>query len=81
MKILITGADGFIGKTLSLRIGELAGHSAVLFTRNNTVSELSTLLDGVDAVTPLRRKKTSPWLFWRRLPKRRKTMRMGEANL
>jgi UDP-2-acetamido-2,6-beta-L-arabino-hexul-4-ose reductase len=53
MKILITGADGFIAKTLRIRISELAGHSAVLFTRSNTVDELPELLDGVDAVIHL----------------------------
>jgi UDP-2-acetamido-2,6-beta-L-arabino-hexul-4-ose reductase len=53
MKILITGADGFIAKTLRIRIHELAGYSTVLFTRSNHVSELPTLLDGVDAVIHL----------------------------
>lgn len=53
MKVLITGANGFIAKTLLIRIGELTGYSVVLFTRSNTVSELPALLDGVDAVIHL----------------------------
>jgi UDP-2-acetamido-2,6-beta-L-arabino-hexul-4-ose reductase len=53
MKILITGADGFIAKTLRIRISELTGYSVVLFTRKNTISELPELLDGVDAVIHL----------------------------
>jgi UDP-2-acetamido-2,6-beta-L-arabino-hexul-4-ose reductase len=52
MKILITGSNGFIGKTLQIRAAEL-NHSVVLFTRSNNVSELSDMLNGVDAVIHL----------------------------
>ncbi len=53
MKVLITGADGFIAKTLRIRVDELPEHSVVLFTRNNSVGELPALLEGVDAVIHL----------------------------
>lgn len=52
MKILITGADGFIGKNLCIRAREL-NHSIVTFTRNNALAELPTMLVGVDAVIHL----------------------------
>lgn len=53
MKVLITGADGFIGKTLSLRLSELPGFEVVTFTRTNAMGELPALLDGVDAIVHL----------------------------
>lgn len=53
MKVLITGADGFIAKTLRIRVNELPEHSVVLFTRNNSIGELPALLNGVDAVIHL----------------------------
>jgi UDP-2-acetamido-2,6-beta-L-arabino-hexul-4-ose reductase len=52
MKILITGANGFIGKTLSIRAKEL-NHEVIPFTRDNHVNELPILLNGVDAVIHL----------------------------
>ena len=53
MKVLITGADGFIAKTLRIRVSELPESSVVLFTRTNEISDLPALLDGVDAVIHL----------------------------
>lgn len=52
MKILVTGASGFIGKTLTLRATE-QGHTVVPFTREQRVSDLTHLLAGVDAVIHL----------------------------
>lgn len=52
MKILITGSDGFIGKTLSIRATEL-NHSVIPFTRTHAVADLPAILSGVDAVIHL----------------------------
>jgi UDP-2-acetamido-2,6-beta-L-arabino-hexul-4-ose reductase len=52
MKILVTGANGFIGKNLCIRAIEL-NHSVVSFTRTNSRSDLSSMLAGVDAVIHL----------------------------
>ncbi len=52
MKIVITGADGFIGKTLCIRAAEL-NHSVVSFTRGNSLSDLPAMLAGVEAVIHL----------------------------
>ena len=50
MKILITGADGFIGKNLQLHLAERQDVEVVCFTRNHDVAELPQLLQGVDFV-------------------------------
>jgi UDP-2-acetamido-2,6-beta-L-arabino-hexul-4-ose reductase len=52
MKILVTGANGFIGKTLTLRAKE-QGHDVVPFTREHRILDLPHLLAGVDAVIHL----------------------------
>ena len=52
MKILVTGADGFIGKTLCIRASEL-NHSVVSFTRDDSLSDLPAMLAGVEAVIHL----------------------------
>jgi UDP-2-acetamido-2,6-beta-L-arabino-hexul-4-ose reductase len=52
MKILVTGADGFIGKTLCIRANEL-NHTVVAYTRENDLTQLPTMLVGVDAVIHL----------------------------
>lgn len=50
MKILITGADGFIGKNFKLRLSEQPQHEIRLFTRNNSAKNIDELLDEVDFV-------------------------------
>ncbi|MGD8105575.1 UDP-2-acetamido-2,6-beta-L-arabino-hexul-4-ose reductase [Pantoea sp. FN0302] len=50
MKVLITGADGFIGKNLCLRLAEYSSVEVVSFTRRNEKHELPLLLQGVDFV-------------------------------
>lgn len=50
MKVLITGADGFIGKNLCLRLSERKDVQVETFTRENAVSDLPQLLDRVDFV-------------------------------
>lgn len=51
--ILVTGAHGFIGKNLSVRLGELQGVSVSSFGRGDDPTVLSGLLEKVDAVVHL----------------------------
>ena len=53
MRVLITGADGFIGKNMRVRLGELANFEVVQFTRASGADNLPALLDGIDAVVHL----------------------------
>lgn len=50
MKVLITGAQGFIGKNLGLHLAERKDVEVLEFTRQNAVSDLPRLLQGVDVV-------------------------------
>lgn len=50
MKILITGANGFVGKNLQLHLAERKDIDVVCFTRAQSVDDLPALLQGVDCV-------------------------------
>ena len=50
MKVLITGANGFVGKNLQLHLAERKDVQVVCFTRGDDVAQLPTLLQGVDFV-------------------------------
>lgn len=50
VKVLITGADGFIGKNLQLHLAERKDVEVVDFTRDHGVAQLPDLLQGVDFV-------------------------------
>lgn len=50
MRIMVTGANGFIGKNLLQHLAERADLEVVAFTRDNNPSNLKFLLDGVDFV-------------------------------
>ena len=50
MKVLITGASGFVGKNLQLLLAERKDVEVVCFTRTNHVEQLPFLLEGVDFV-------------------------------
>lgn len=50
MKVLITGANGFLGKNLQLHLAERKDVEVVCFTRNHDVAQLLELLQGVDFV-------------------------------
>lgn len=49
-KILITGANGFVGKNLQLHLSERKDIDVVCFTRAQAVQDLPALLQGVDCV-------------------------------
>jgi UDP-2-acetamido-2,6-beta-L-arabino-hexul-4-ose reductase len=50
LKVLITGANGFVGKNLRLDLAEHKDVEAVCFTREHSLDELPELLDGVGFV-------------------------------
>lgn len=50
MRILITGADGFIGQNLRVRLKELDQHEVFTFTRRQSDDELAELLNQADWV-------------------------------
>ena len=50
MKVLITGADGFIGKNLQLHLAERADVQVLCFTRAHSPAQLPAMLHGVDFV-------------------------------
>lgn len=50
MKVLITGANGFVGKNLQLHLAERKEVQVVCFNREHSAEQLPTLLQGVDFV-------------------------------
>lgn len=50
MKVLITGANGFIGRNLQLHLAERKDVQVRRFTRDDDAASLPALLDGVDFV-------------------------------
>lgn len=50
MKVLITGANGFIGKNLQLHLAVRKDVQVVCFTRSDDVAQLPAMLQGVDFV-------------------------------
>jgi UDP-2-acetamido-2,6-beta-L-arabino-hexul-4-ose reductase len=50
MKVLITGANGFIGKNLQLHLAERPEVQVVCFTRSDDLAKLPALIQGVDFV-------------------------------
>ena len=50
MKVLITGAGGFVGKNLQQHLAERKDVEVACFTRANTTAELPHLLEGVEFV-------------------------------
>lgn len=50
MKILVTGANGFIGKNLISRLKELKDHEVLTYTRSHDENELEKLLKKADFI-------------------------------
>ena len=53
MRVLVTGANGFIGKNLLLHFQEKGDIDVVPFTRDHNIDDLPALLEGVDWVFQL----------------------------
>ncbi len=53
MRILVTGARGFIGKNLVVRLGELADTEVLQFARGDSEEKLAALVAQADAVVHL----------------------------
>lgn len=53
MKVLVTGSNGFIGKNLIVRLGELEGYQAIAFNRSHSFDDLSNFVNKCDAVIHL----------------------------
>ena len=51
--VLITGVNGFIGKNLTVRLGELPGFSVLTFVRGDDVGQLPALVAQADVVIHL----------------------------
>jgi UDP-2-acetamido-2,6-beta-L-arabino-hexul-4-ose reductase len=50
MRVLVTGADGFVGKNLRLHLAERKDVEVVCFTRRNEIAELHAAMHAVDFV-------------------------------
>ena len=50
MKVLITGANGFLGKNLHIHLAERKDVQVVCFTRSDDLSQLPAMIQGVDFV-------------------------------
>ena len=50
MRVLITGANGFVGKNLAIHLQQIETMTVIPFTRANRIEELSELLGGVEWV-------------------------------
>lgn len=53
MKLLITGANGFVGRNLTVHLSELDDVHYATFTRGNELNELPKILNGVDCIIHL----------------------------
>ena len=53
MKVLITGSNGFIGRNLMVRLGELAGFDAIGFDREDSLDDLAERVGRADGVVHL----------------------------
>lgn len=53
MKVLVTGADGFVAKNLIVKLDELSGFDVLRFTRHTAADDLPELLMKADAVVHL----------------------------
>jgi UDP-2-acetamido-2,6-beta-L-arabino-hexul-4-ose reductase len=53
MKVLVTGSNGFIGKNLRIRLGELEDYEAIEFNRDHSLVDLKACVEKCDAIVHL----------------------------
>ncbi len=53
MKVLVTGSNGFIGKNLMVRLGELEGYDIITFNRSHSLDCLKSFVDRSDSIVHL----------------------------
>lgn len=53
MRVLITGSNGFIGRNLMVRIGELQGYESIGFDRDDSLEDLAERVMSADAIVHL----------------------------
>ncbi len=53
MRVLVTGANGFLGRNLVVRLGELPGFEVIRFTRDDAPGALQAKVGSADAVVHL----------------------------
>ncbi|WP_263770077.1 UDP-2-acetamido-2,6-beta-L-arabino-hexul-4-ose reductase [Propionivibrio soli] len=53
MRVLITGSNGFIGKNLAVRLGELEGYEVIGFDKEDSLSDLRERVEHADSVVHL----------------------------
>ena len=53
MKVLVTGSNGFIGKNLMVRLGELESYEAIAFNRTHSLEFLNACVGQCDAIVHL----------------------------
>ena len=53
MRVLITGSNGFIGRNLAVRLGELDGYEVIGFDREDSLTDLGERVKMADAVIHL----------------------------
>ena len=53
MRVLITGSSGFIGKNLSIRLGELDGYEVIGFDKEDSLLDLQVKVGQADAIVHL----------------------------
>lgn len=53
MRVLITGSNGFIGRNMAVRLGELEGYEVLGFDKENSFDDLRQAVEAADAVVHL----------------------------
>jgi UDP-2-acetamido-2,6-beta-L-arabino-hexul-4-ose reductase len=61
MRVLITGSNGFIGRNMAVRLGELEGYEVLGFDKENSFDDLRQAVEAADAVVHLAGRQPTRW--------------------